>query len=300
MAKIYVVDQNVMRRVELVDLMAAQPDAKFVIPDTGLLEMAKSDQWEETFRRSFEAFVPVVTRCFMSMSVQEARELEFRTRVSVEGRLLPVEFTKLLRGAIVESQSGHGPTMSQLRGRMAEVREDLQRNELNAQANREELQRLVGELHSKLTRDEIKACRQEGMAGRLARLGIARSAGDALYVVHMTKSKVPDPVSRRLWKTRSMTRRWCYVLVHHALQWLGDGGLDTATDKVVVNDVLDQDYVLLGSLFDGVLSLETDVRNASDDLYVMLSLPPSVNAPVRAARPSVAARRVPERSDVDE
>lgn len=280
MAQIYVVDQNVMRKVELVKLMAAQPDAKFVIPDTGLLEMVKSERWEETFRRNFEAFVPVVTRCFMSMSVQEACDLEIRTRVSVEGRLLPDDFTKLLRGAIVESQSGIGPTMAQLQSQMAEAKEDLQRNELNAQANREELQRLLSELRSKLTKDEIKACRQQGMLGRLARLGTARSVGDALYVAHMNKHAVPAPVSRRLWKTKSMTRRWCYLLVHHAVQWLGDGGLDTATDKVVVNDVLDQDYVLLGSFFDGVLSLETDVQNASQDLHAMLTLPSRVNAPV--------------------
>lgn len=54
MAKIYVVDRNVMRRVELVDFMvAAQSGAKFVIPNTGLLEMVKSERREKTLRRSF-------------------------------------------------------------------------------------------------------------------------------------------------------------------------------------------------------------------------------------------------------
>ncbi len=279
MAKnIYVVDQNVMRRAELVEFMAARPNAKFVIPDTGLVEMVKSDQWEETFRRNFQVFVPVVTRCFMSMSVQEARALEIERRTSAEGRLLPADFTKLLRGAIVESQSGSGRTMSQLRGRIAETQEELQQNELNAQANRIELQQLVSQLRSGLTKDEIKACRQEGTAGRSARVGIAQSVGHAFYVAHMKNMGAPDPVSRRLWKTKSITRRWCYLLVHHALQWLGEGGLDTATDKSVVNDVLDQDYVLLGSFFDGILSLETDVQHASRELREMLVLPPSVNA----------------------
>jgi hypothetical protein len=280
MAKIYVIDQNIMRREALVDLMAAQPDAKFVIPDTGLLEMVKSERWEETFRRSFKVFVPFVTRCFMSMSVQEARELEFKTRFSIEGRLLPRDFTKLLRGAIVESQSGNGPTMSLLRGRITEAQRDLQRHELNARANREELKRLIEELHSELTKDQIKACRQEGIQGRLARLHLARSVGDAVYWSHMTKIGVPGSVARRLWKTKSMTRRWCYLLVHHALQWIGDGGLDTSTDKVLLNDILDKDYVLLGSFFTGVLSLETDIQRASEDLHVMLALPLTVNAPV--------------------
>ena len=275
--EIYVVDQNVMRRTELTDFMTAHPFAKFVIPDTGLLEMVKSEQWEETFRRSFKVFVPVVTRCFMSMSVKEARDLELKRRASVEGLLFPADFTKLLRGAILESQSGSGPNMSQLRAQMTEIRRDIQQEDLNAQANRIELRRLVDELRSKLTKEEVKACRQEGIVGRLARVGIAHGVGDAVYMAHMKNIGVPDQVSRRLWKAKSMTRRWCYLLVHHALQWLGDGGLDTATDKVVLNDVLDQDYVLMGSFFDGVLSLETDVQCASQDLNAMLTIPRATN-----------------------
>lgn len=280
MAKIYVIDQNVMRKKELVTLIEDQPKSKFVIPDTGLLEMVKSDQWEETFRLSFAALVPVVTRCFMSMSVQEACELEAAKRVSAEGYLLPDDFTKLLRGAIVDSQSGSGPTLSMLRDRMTEARKELQANELNAPANREVLLSVMNEMRSKLTKDEIKSTRQDGMGGRLARLQHARSIGDAFYVAHMRKIEVPDLVSRRLWKKKSMTRRWCYMLAHHALQWLGDGGVENAPDKVIVNDVLDQDYVLLGSFFDDVLSFETDVRNASQDLNLMLELPPTVNSPV--------------------
>jgi hypothetical protein len=278
--EIYVIDQNVMQRSALADFIVNNPNTKFVIPDTGLVEMVKGDRWEDTFRNNFQIFVPVVSRCFMAISIQEARDLEFKKRVSAEGSLLPRNFTKLLRGAIVECQSGSGPTMCQLRNQMSEIQQDLQRNDLNADANRSELFRLVNELRCKLTKDEIKACRQGGMPGRLARIGIAHSLGDAVYVAHTKNIGLPDIVSRRLWKTKSITRRWCYLMVHHALQWLGDGGLDTATDKAVLNDILDQDYVLLGSFFDGVLSHEADVTRAVQDLHVLLKLPPSVNAPV--------------------
>ena len=278
--KIYVVDQNVMRREGLAELIATQPQAKFVIPDTGLVEMVKSELWEETFRRSFAVFAPVGTRCFMSMSVHEARELEVEQRASVEGQLLPRDFTRLLRGAIEESQSGSGPTMSQLRDRMTTVRKELLQNDLNTQANRADLQQLVSDLRSGLSKGEIKACRQVGAHARVARIAIAHSVGDAQYVAHMRNIGVPDAVSRRLWKAKCMTRRWCYLRVHHALQWLGDGGLDSATDEVILNDILDQDYVLLGSFFSGVLSHETDIKHASEDLQLMLELPPSPNAPV--------------------
>ena len=278
--KIYVIDQNVMRRPPLIEFVNAHPDAKFVVPDTGLVEMVKSEHWEDTFRNSFEALVPFVKRCSMAMSIQEARQLEIKSRASADGRLLPSSFTKLLRGAIVESQTGVGPTMSLLREGMARVREELQQNDLNVEANRSELEHSVSTLRSQLSKDAIKACRQDGVLGRIARLRIAQAAGDGFYVAHMKKAGVPDSVSRRLWKAKSMTRRWCYMQVHHALQWLGDGGIDNAKDQVVLNDILDQDYVLLGSVFDGVVSLETDVQNALEDLQIMLALPPSANAPV--------------------
>lgn len=277
--KIYVIDQNVMRRAEFDEFIAGNSDAKFVIPDTGLVEMVKSERWEETFRHSFRKFTPLASRCFMSLSIQEARELEQASRTSAVGHLLPREFTALLRGAIVESQVGTGPTMSLLRERMAAARDDLQRHDLNAEANRGELQLLVSRLRTGLTMDEIKACRQSGMAGRVARLSLARGVGDTTYVAYMKNAGVPEPVSRRLWKTKSITRRWCYMAVHQALQWLGDGGLEAATDKAVLNDVLDQDYVILGSVFDGIISSETDVRNAVQDLDVMLALYPNRAAP---------------------
>ncbi|MBL8517299.1 MAG: hypothetical protein JNM76_10070 [Betaproteobacteria bacterium] len=277
-----VVDQNVMQRDVLLDFIAKNPESKFVIPDTGLLEMVKSEQWESTFRRSFAAFVPVVGRCFMSMSIQEARDLELERRESAIDMLLPDDFTKMLRGAIAESQTGNGSTMDQLRARMVETRSELCQHELNPQANREELWRLVNELRDKLPEDQIKACRRGGTPARAARVLIAQSVGDAVYGAHMRNVGAPPDLALGLWQAKSVTRRWCYLLVHHALQWLGDGGLDSAPDKVVVNDILDQDYVLLGSIFDGVLSLETDVNLAIQDLTAMLALPPSASAPVGA------------------
>ena len=111
-----------MRRPPLIEFVNAHPDAKFVVPDTGLVEMVKSEHWEDTFRNSFEALVPFVKRCSMAMSIQEARQLEIKSRASADGRLLPTSFTKLLRGALVESQTGGGPTMSLLREGMAPLK----------------------------------------------------------------------------------------------------------------------------------------------------------------------------------
>ena len=114
MSEIFVLDQNVLQRAGLPEFIAAHPDAGFAIPDTGLVEMVKSEKWEYTFKRNFEHLLPVVDRCFMTCSVQEAIAMERESHRSSKDELLPPEFTEILRGAIV----GDGVTMQLLRAQM--------------------------------------------------------------------------------------------------------------------------------------------------------------------------------------
>ena len=48
----FVLDQNVMQRPALLDFLRQNPQANLVLPDTALVEMSKSEQWEHTFRRN--------------------------------------------------------------------------------------------------------------------------------------------------------------------------------------------------------------------------------------------------------
>lgn len=272
MGKIYVLDQNVLQRAGLREFIAREHEAKYVLPDTALVEMTKSDQWQYTFRRGFAVLRPIVTRCFMSMSVQEAMNLELEGRRSINGYLLPIRFRELLRGAIVGSQQPDGnATIESIRGSIAEVRQELQQNELNVAAVREELVARVEELKSHLSEDQVRGCKDR-KSGRFKRLTIAVGVGDGMYRAHMRRLGVPSSVASRLKSQQCMTLRWTYMLAHHALQWLGDGGIEQAGDKTVVNDVLDQDYVLTASFFTDVVTFEQDVRDALIDLRFMLSL----------------------------
>ena len=49
----------------------------------------------------------------------------------------------------------------------------------------------------------------------------------------------------RLRRQQCLTWRWLTLRIHHALQWLGDGGIESARPATVLNDYLDQ--VSLGS-----------------------------------------------------
>ncbi len=61
----YIVDQNVMRRPYLAEIIGSQPDAIFIVPDIALVEMSKSHEWESTMRSSFQALSVVVDKTFL-------------------------------------------------------------------------------------------------------------------------------------------------------------------------------------------------------------------------------------------
>jgi len=273
MARMLVLDQNVLQRPELPALIQAEPGVRFVLPDAALVEMTKSEQWEYGFQKSFAILRPIASRCYMSRSIQDARTLELETGKSCEGHLLPRNFRDFIRRVIEGKGSTLGTAMlERVRATVDDIRDEIRENDLNPVVLREELEGRVNELKAKLTAEEVSACRQE-KTGRISRLLIARGVGDGLYQGHMHNLGVPVQVASRLKRQRCMNLRWTYLLAHHALQWLGQGGLDSAKEATVVNDVVDQDYVLTASFFDGVLTNEARVQTALDDLNIMLALP---------------------------
>ena len=194
----FVLDQNVMQRPALLDFLRQNPQANLVLPDTALVEMSKSEQWEHTFRRNLAPLRAHASRCFMSLSVQEAREIELLQGQSSHDQLLPEEFAQLLRGAIEGSQASEGnDTLAQIRATMPSLRADFEAHDLNAAAAKEELVTRVLEIRSKLTPQEMQACR-DPQAGRLAKVIIARNIGDGIYQAYMESAGASIAFARQL------------------------------------------------------------------------------------------------------
>lgn len=274
MQGLFVLDQNVMQRPALAEFIRQNPQASLVLPDTALVEMSKSEQWEHTFRRNLAPLLPHASRCFMSLSVQEARELELLHGQSSHQLLLPDDFTQLLRDAIEGSQASDGnATLARIRASMPSLRAELGEHDLNAAAAKDELAARVREIRRALSPQELRSCR-DPQAGRLAKVIVARNIGDGLYQAYMESAGASLEAAERLKAQQGMCLRWCYMLAHHALSWAVDGGIEPAGEKTVMNDTLDQDNVIIGSFFSGVISLETAVTDALTDLRAMLLLPP--------------------------
>lgn len=88
-------------------------------------------------------------------------------------------------------------------------------------------------------------------------LSLVEDAGGRAYEAHFAKNH-----QTMLTQPQSMTWRYFVLRVFRAMSWLQRGGLDTAAPGKLHNDAYDDEYVLLGSLFDGVLSAETRVNEA--------------------------------------
>lgn len=274
MQPLFVLDQNVMQRPALPRFIERNPEAGFVLPDTAFVEMSKSDQWESTFRRNLSALQTVASRCFMSLSVHEARELEIRQGHSCDQELLPVDFTQLLRDTIAGVQSSTATeSMEQLRQRMSSVQAELAQHDLNAAATKAELLRRVQEIRRVLHTTELAACRDAEM-GRAARVLVGRSIGDGIYQTYMKDAGASLDLAQTLKDQHGMCLRWFYMLAHHALSWVVLGGIESPRKELVLNDTFDKDYVLVGSFFAGVVSLDRAVKDSLQDLRDMLCLPP--------------------------
>lgn len=269
MTKFLVLDQNVLQRMKgPLPPLLRHKSVKFVLIDTALVELVKPINWKTTLKAGFRLLSAVPRRCHMSISVAEAVKWEMVHARPARGILLPTAFTDLLRMTIKHSQASQLPV--DVETHIAAVRDELLQNDLNATAAKEEVSKWVQFLRENLPTADQAVCRAPRV-GRGARAVIANRMGRSAYYAYAQKCGLTYFQAAKLRRQNCLTWRWIALRIHHALQWLGDGGIEGANPDTVLRDLLDQDYVLLGSSFDGVLSNEVGVNEASEDLQWLTS-----------------------------
>jgi hypothetical protein len=264
MTRYYVLDQNVLRRRGSVfDRLLRWESAHFVLIDTALVELVKPELWDDNLRQGLARLREIPHRCHMSIAVKEAVDIEMQTGRSAARHLMPQPFSKLLREIIRESSS---PTPSaDWAARVAAVRAELEEHDLNAHAAKADVGALVQFLRENMSKADIARCKHAEY-GRGFRALMAHRMGRAAFYSYVNLRGLSYEKAAALRRQRCLTWRWLTLRIHHTLQWLGDGGFDNAKVNNILNDLLDQDYVLLSSFFDGVVSNETDVNTAHADI----------------------------------
>lgn len=264
MTKFLVLDQNVLQRKKgPLPPLLAHKSVRFILIDTALVELVRPVKWRSTLQAGLRLLSAVPNRCHMSISVDEAIRWEMKNARPIRRELLPTAFTDLLRMTIKGSQEPQFPV--DLEATISIVRDELLQDELNSDAAKRELIRWVQFLRDNLPAGDQAVCRAAEV-GRGARAVIAHRMGRSAFYAFAAKNGLTYSQAARLRRQNCLTWRWITLRIHHALQWLGDGGIEGANPNAVLRDLLDQDYVLLGTSFDGVLSSEVGVIAASEDM----------------------------------
>ena len=266
----YVLDQNYLRSDELRNLIAAEPHSQFVVPDIALLEMCKGDKWKETISRSFESLSACPGRVYHSLSIGEGLNYELKHGVSIDGKLLPRDFRGFTR-AILDNVAtgGAGNAIDMIRAKILEAQQDIQQSELNHLNNQQNLLQRVAIIESALSGEPLRTLRN-GQASHEDRLSLIGSVSRDLCSTFLQNHGFSTNRIHMFFKQKPLVLRFFYVRVRHCVDWAARGGILSMPPERVTNDILDQDYVLVGSFFDRLLSKETRVQEADADLRAFL------------------------------
>lgn len=269
--RFFVLDQNYFRNEKLASLFDSDSRTRFIIPDVALIEMCKSDSWERTLRQSLKYLARHPTRCFSTIAVGAAVRYEIENRKTVDGNLIYREFTPVLRSLLREIQSGvDGASLEWFRAAVDPIRNELAQEDLNHQSNLGVLKGLVEITRTSLSEDVIKSLRN----GRLASedmIMLVKASAPNLMNSFFREVGFPSNRIRSFLKQKPLVYRFVLLRFWLSLDWISRGGIDSLKETKATNDFLDQDYVLMATFFDGLLSQDERVNRAYEAVQCMLS-----------------------------
>ncbi len=255
----YVLDQTVMRKPILHELIQSGQAASFVVPDTAFVEMAKSERWEDTMRGSFAALASAADRTFVSLSVGEAIRTELASLKPVDrASLLPQEFATCVRKLIRALTSMDGSNdLDDIRTRVGEFRSVLLAKEADAVAEKKSVEQLVVGLEAACGQRMAKDMRG-GRMSRKAQLGLIQEHANAMLEHDFGIEPGKAPAFGR---SKPLVLRYAYLRLRHAMWWAQRRELEAAKPPKVLNHRLDQEYA--PDRF--ILRRDTDLRRGREE-----------------------------------
>jgi hypothetical protein len=251
-----VVDRNVIRRGGLSEA-ATDREKEFVLTDTFLVEMVKHpEQWAKTVKKDFAALIPFGDRLWLSSSVGEALRTELIERRAVtREELLPQEFRPLL-GELMQVVAGGSELSDTLLEKIGNILPSLRAEQPDLKMPKVRTEYVMRKLE-KLLRPEIVSDLRNGKLQGDAKLCLVEDIAIRIYEADCAAHSV-----KMLPMPGSMVSRFFILKVWRAMSWLQHSGLDAAAQGKLYNDAYDDEYVLVGSFFDGTLSAEKRVNEA--------------------------------------
>lgn len=257
-----VTDQNYLRTPQLEQLLTTHPSTRIVLPDLAMFEMTKPDERELTVRLSLATLSKFADRVFVSRAIGECLRYELKHVQPVTGYMLFREATLFLRRVLKAIASGaSNAEFERVIYDPENHLSDLRRDYLDHDSNKQRSLELVEATKHEMTAGFAKRVRGK-RATREEKIDFVREKAPSLLVRVLTENGFSRERAVNLARRKSMLLRYFYVNLWACLDWEEQGRLEGLGPEKVSNDLLDREYVLSASFFDGVLSSETRVNDA--------------------------------------
>jgi hypothetical protein len=258
----FVVDQNYLRSFELESRLAADPHLQVVLPDMAMLEMTKSDKRELTVRLSLEILSRYRNRVYVAFSISEALRLELDSKRPITDHMLFREATTFIRKVLEAVATGiDNDEILRIIQDPENCLLDLKRDYLNDEVNKSKSLSLVEATKCEMPREFAMRLRGKRATEEERLLFVAEKAPSLLVSVLADNGFSREKAIMFLRK-KPMLLRYFYLKVLASLNWEEMGRLESLSAPKVSNDLLDHEYILTATFFDGLLSDEPRANEA--------------------------------------
>lgn len=276
--RLIVLDQNKLREdraPEVVHALQNEPNTHFVLPDIAFIEMTKNaDHRERTLRGSLRLLAQYPNRVHVAKGLQDCFKSELFTLESSANRLTLREHRDNLR-RLLRTVAGGDEGVSDLQ-RLIEDPDNhystLADQYFDDLANKNRLGGVIDALKKALPESTLKDLRAKRL-NRTERVEIVYQRAPRLLAGLFKGRGVPEGKAWSFQKKKPMILREYYSMLLLAIDWISAGGFENAAPKTITNDLIDHEYVITATCFDGLITGEKRMIDAYNDLRNLLSRP---------------------------
>jgi hypothetical protein len=273
----YVVDANMLQSPELENRLRADATSTFVLPDVAILEMCKHENCQLTMKLALKAFAQRSDRVVASLSTGEVFNRELKSFMAISrATVLSESYTDFMRSLIEDLAKGDDRLDAAIQDQFGQARAKLLTRDLDATAAKNSTGELLRIMRRALTPNIVKALRKPDL-GREKFLTYIQFIAEFFFQHMLTKDfNIGKNFGRRFIAHRPMYLRHFYMTARRCLIAIRNGGdISNMKPESELNHQLDQDYVLIASYFDGVISNDKQVNEGYRDLMTIIATPPN-------------------------
>jgi hypothetical protein len=263
MSKRYlVVDQNYLRAPELKLLLEQEDSVRVILPDLAFLEMTKSAQRELTLTQSLAQLCRYRSRVFLGQATSACLQYELAKKQPVSGHLVHRDGTQFIRKVLeaVASGSQNAELLQILNDPDGHIA-DLKRDYLDHSINKAQSTELVDVTKLDMSTEFARRVRS-GTTTLEERLAFVHEKAPSLAVEVLADYGFSREKAVMFIRRKPLLLRYFYLNMWVCLDWERVGRLESMADHRVSNDLLDREYAITATFFDGLLTSEKRMNEA--------------------------------------